>query len=67
MRKASADAGATFIDISKLGGDPSNSASSERKIDHAGVAAHPGDKGMQAIANAIFAAIQQKADAAVKP
>lgn len=67
MRKASADAGVTFIDISKLGGDPSNSASSERKIDHAGVAAHPGDKGMRAIANEIFAAIQQKAGVAAKP
>lgn len=67
MRKASADAGATFIDISKLGGDPSNSASSERKIDHAGVAAHPGDKGMRAIANAIIAAIQQRAGVTPKP
>jgi lysophospholipase L1-like esterase len=67
MRKASADAGATFIDISKLGSDPSNSASSERKIDHAGVAAHPGDKGMRAIANAIFTSIQQQAGVVTTP
>lgn len=67
MRKASADAGVTFIDISKLGGDKSNSASSERKIEHAGVAGHPGDKGMREIANAIFASIQQKGGVTPKP
>jgi hypothetical protein len=61
MRQTSADAGATFIDISNLGHDKSNEASAERKFEHDGVAAHPGDKGMQAIANAIFAAIEEKA------
>lgn len=61
MRQTSADAGAIFIDISKLGHDQSNEASAERKFEHDGVAAHPGDKGMQAIADAIFAAIQEKA------
>lgn len=61
MRQASADAGATFIDISKLAHDKSNEASAEQEFEHAGVAAHPGDKGMQAISNAIFAAIQEKA------
>lgn len=66
MRQASADAGATFIDISKLGYDKSNAASSERKFEHAGVAAHPGDKGMRAIADAIFAAIREKAGLAKK-
>lgn len=62
MRKASADAGATFIDISKLGRDKSNVASSERKIEHAGVAAHPGDQGMRAIANEISKAINHRAE-----
>lgn len=61
MRQASVDAGATFIDISELGHDKSNEASAEQEFEHAGVAAHPGDKGMQAIANAIFAAIQEQA------
>lgn len=61
MRKASHEAEATFIDISKLGSDESNAARSERKIEHAGVAGHPGDKGMKAIADAIFAAIKQRA------
>lgn len=66
MRQASADVGATFIDISKLGAEKSNAASSERQIEHAGVAAHPGDKGMREIANAIFAAIRQKGESSAK-
>ncbi len=60
MRKATADAGATFVDIKELGGDESNAARSERSIEHAGVAGHPGDKGMRAIADAVFVAIQKK-------
>ncbi|MEI8017638.1 MAG: SGNH/GDSL hydrolase family protein [Schlesneria sp.] len=59
MRKATTDANATFVDIKELGGDESNAARSERTIQHAGVAGHPGDKGMRAIADAIFAAIQK--------
>ena len=63
MRKASVEAGAAFVDIAALGRDGANAARSERKIEHAGVAGHPGDKGMQAIADAIFAAIRER----VKP
>ena len=59
MRKASADAGVTFVDISGWAGAVSLTAGSERKIEHAGVAGHPGDKGMKAIAEALFAAIQK--------
>ena len=61
MRSASVEAGVKFVDIAKLGLDPTNAASSERKIEHAGVAGHPGDKGMRAIADALFAAIQEDA------
>lgn len=61
MRHASEAAGATFIDITELGNDQSNRASAERDFEHAGVAAHPGDKGMQATASAIVAAIRAKA------
>jgi len=59
MRRASLVAGVTFIDISALGHDESNMAQSERKFEHMGVGKHPGDKGMRAIADAIFAAIQE--------
>ena len=62
LRKASADAGATFVDIAALGRDESNAARSERKIEHTGVAGHPGDKGMRAIADAIFAAILKRSE-----
>ena len=61
MKKAFDDAGAVFVDNCKLGGDESNYARSERKIEHAGVAGHPGDKGMQAIADTLWSAIQKQA------
>ena len=60
MRLATVTAGATWVDISKISADKSHAAGSERKIDHAGVAGHPGDKGMQALANALFAAIEKR-------
>lgn len=63
MRKASVEAGATFVDIAALWRDGSNAASAERKIEHPGVAGHPGDKGMRAIADAIFAAMQHSTGA----
>ena len=61
MKKVCEDAGDLFIDNDKLGGDESNYARSERKIEHAGVAGHPGDKGMQAIADTLWSAIQKQA------
>ena len=61
MQQAAMDADVTFVDLTTLGSDESNMARSERQIKHAGVAGHPGDKGMKAIADTIFAAIQQKA------
>jgi len=67
MKRASAGAGATFIDIASLGREEANAARSERKIDHAGVAAHPGDRGMQAIADAIWAAIQDRSRTGIPP
>ena len=67
MRKAATEGGAVFVDIAKLGSDGTNAARAERKIEHAGVAGHPGDKGMRAIADALFVAIQQQAGLTVKP
>lgn len=59
LRKCSEAAGAKFVDISALGKDPTNQARAERKIEHAGVAGHPGDKGMKEIADALLKAIQE--------
>ena len=61
MRRAATDAGAMWVDIAALGRDEANAARSERKIEHAGVAGHPGDKGMRAIADALFFAIKKRA------
>lgn len=58
LRQACAAVGGTFVDIGVLGRDPANAARSERAIEHAGVAGHPGDRGMQAIADAILAAMR---------
>jgi len=58
LKQACAEAGGIWVDIAALGKDESNYARSERKFEHAGVAAHPGDKGMKAIAAAILATLQ---------
>jgi alpha-galactosidase len=50
--------GGVFVDISTLSKDPANFAKSERSITNEGVARHPGDKGMQAIADAIVQAMR---------
>lgn len=57
LKEACQDVGGVFVDIGVLGKDESNYARSEREYKHKGVAAHPGDKGMQSIAAAILAAI----------
>ncbi len=60
LREASAATGCVFVDIGTLGKDEANYARSERKIAHAGVANHPGDRGMQALADALFAALKNQ-------
>jgi hypothetical protein len=57
LKKACAEAGGIFVDISTLDKDESNYARSERPYKHEGVARHPGDKGMQAIADALLKAL----------
>jgi hypothetical protein len=57
LGEACREAGGIFVDVGALGGDASNAARSERSFPHDGVAAHPGDKGMKAIAEAIVKAI----------
>ncbi len=58
LQQACAAAGGTYVDIGALGKDESNYARSERKFQHDGVAGHPGDKGMAAIADAILKALR---------
>lgn len=57
LRQASAATGGIFADISALSKDEKNYARSERAFKHAGVANHPGDQGMAAIAAAIVKAM----------
>jgi hypothetical protein len=57
LEQSCEEAGGIFVDIGQLGREESNYARSERKFTHDGVAAHPGDQGMQAIADAILAAV----------
>ena len=60
MRQSCSAVGVVFVDISTLGKDESNHARSERSLAHAGVADHPGDKGMKAIADALLNAITSR-------
>ena len=61
LQKSASAVDALFVDISKLADEESNFARSERVIEHAGVAGHPGDKGMRAICDAIFEALRKRA------
>jgi triosephosphate isomerase len=58
MRQACETVGGTFVDISSLSKDEKNYARSERPYKHAGVANHPGDRGMAAIAEEIVKAVK---------
>lgn len=60
LKQTCQEVGGIYVDIGQLAKDESNYARSERKFAHNGVAAHPGDKGMQAIANAILGAINNQ-------
>lgn len=61
IKSACEKTGGVFIDISEIGADESSFARAERKIKHAGVAAHPGDKGMLRMAEAFWHVIQKQA------
>ncbi len=60
MQQACQDAQGVWVDMSDLGGDEKNFARSERTIEHAGVAGHPGDQGMQKIADRLWKAITEQ-------
>jgi len=57
LKEACQEAGGIFVNVGPLGQDPANAARSERSFTHDGVAGHPGDKGMKAIADAILQAV----------
>jgi alpha-galactosidase len=48
-----------YVDLSDLSGDKSLYGRAEREFKHAGVANHPGDKGMAAIAAALMKALDR--------
>jgi hypothetical protein len=58
LKEIADEVGGRFVDISALDKDELNFARSERDYTHKGVAGHPGDKGMQAIADAILAGVK---------
>ncbi|WP_156512708.1 SGNH/GDSL hydrolase family protein [Planctomyces sp. SH-PL62] len=60
LREASDEAGAIYVDAGPLGREEANAARSERSYQHAGVGAHPGDRGMQALADAILRAVPSR-------
>lgn len=53
LKQACDAVGGTYVDISALGKEEKNFGRSEREFKHAGVANHPGDRGMAAIAGAL--------------
>jgi hypothetical protein len=57
LRQACQDVNGLFVDAGPIGRDAANAARSERAFTHDGVAAHPGDKGMKALADAIVGAV----------
>ncbi|MBL9130209.1 MAG: SGNH/GDSL hydrolase family protein [Verrucomicrobiaceae bacterium] len=57
LRGACAAVNGISVDISALGKNEKNFARSERPFKHAGVANHPGDAGMAAIADALVKAL----------
>jgi hypothetical protein len=57
LRQACEEADALFVDAAPLGADPANAARSERAFKHEGVAGHPGDRGMKALADTIVQAV----------
>ncbi len=60
LREACEEASGVFVDIGSLGRNSAMAARSERSFSHDGVAGHPGDKGMEAIAGAMLEAIRQR-------
>lgn len=54
IRKACEKFGAVFVDLGAANAEPANMAGSENRFTHKGVNWHPGDRGMQAYADALW-------------
>ncbi len=57
LKEAGQEANTIFVDAGLLGRNPLNLAGAERSFAHAGVAKHPGDTGMKALAELIVQAV----------
>lgn len=62
ISEAAKNQGAMFVPLGKLADDPLNKAKSEGHFSHGGVNWHPGDRGMEAIAGAIWAVLEPEID-----
>ena len=60
LKDLSTELSASFVDISQLAEDPKNYAYSEQKFSNKDIAQHPGDRGMEAIAELIWDAVERK-------
>lgn len=61
MREVCEKAGGTYVPLKELNKEPANLGSADQKFEHAGVAGHPGDRGMQLIADELWHAIEKLA------
>jgi lysophospholipase L1-like esterase len=59
MREVCEKAGGTYVPLLGLNKEPANLGSADQKFEHAGVAGHPGDRGMRLIANELWNAIEK--------
>lgn len=60
LKAACEKAHAVWVDMSDIGMDSANAARAERQIEHAGVAGHPGDRGMQQIADRLWDTVKHQ-------
>jgi hypothetical protein len=59
MREVCEKVGGTYVPLKELNNDPANLGSADQKFEHAGVAGHPGDRGMKLIADELWKAIDK--------
>lgn len=59
MREVCEKVGGTYLPLKDLNKDPANLGSADQKFEHAGVAGHPGDRGMKLIADELWKAIEK--------